>query len=334
MIKNQWYAVLDSKQLKHNKILGVTRLGEKLVFWKDETGEINCIFDKCCHRGASLSKGKIVDNHIECPFHGFQYDSSGKVNLIPANGKDSKIADNYKVNSYLAKQAYGLIWVWYSDKKDNATEIPFFEDLKGGFSYGGFSETWPVHYTRAAENQLDVVHLPFVHDTTIGRGDKTLVNGPVVKWKDNLMTFYVKNESDHGQVPEAPDEIVNYEKLFHLQFQMPNTWQNMISDKVRIFAAFAPIDDENTHIYLRFYQKFIKAPILKEIVNKFSSISNRVILHQDRDVVLTQNPIKTELNMGENLIQGDLPIIEFRKRRDALIKQNKDNIDPLIVEKI
>jgi len=202
VIKNQWYVVLESKQLKKNKLIGVTRLSDKLVFWRDENDEVNCIFDKCCHRGASLSTGKIVNNHVQCPFHGFQYDSSGKVNYIPANGKNAKVADNYKVNAYLVKEAYGFIWLWYSDERNDVPEIPFFEELKERFSYSGFSETWGVHYTRAIENQLDVVHLPFVHKSTIGRGEKTLVNGPVVKWQDNLMTFYVKNEKDNGQKPE------------------------------------------------------------------------------------------------------------------------------------
>ena len=318
MIRSQWYVVLDPKQLKKNKLLGVTRLSEKLVFWRDSKGKVNCIFDKCCHRGASLSTGKVIDDHVECPFHGFKYDSSGKVKLIPANGEKAKIAERYKVNSYIVKEAYGLIWLWYSDYKEDAPPIPFFEDLKEGFSYGGFSETWPVHYTRAIENQLDVVHLPFVHRTTIGRSGKKLVNGPVVKWKDNLMTFYVKNELDHGQTPKKPSEIEDYEKLFHLQFQMPNTWQNIISDNVRIFAAFVPIDEEHTQIYLRFYQSFMKVPILREIVNTLSRFSNRIILHQDRKVVLTQLPIKTELKMDEHLIQGDLSVIEYRKKRESL----------------
>lgn len=318
MIRNQWYAVLDSKELKTNKPLGARRLGEKLVFWRDEEDEVHCIIDKCCHRGASLSAGKIENNHIECPFHGFQYDSDGKVVSIPANGKEASVGSNYKVNSYLVKDAYGFIWLWYGEEKEKAPEIPFFDDLKSGYSYGGFSETWPVHYTRAVENQLDVVHLPFVHKTTIGKGNKTLVNGPVVKWDENLMTFYVKNEKDVGQTPEKASEIDDYEKLFHLQFQMPNTWQNLISDQVRIFAAFAPIDDSHTQIYLRFYQSFMKAPLLRQIVNKMSVVSNKIILHQDRDVVLTQIPIKSELKMGENLVQGDLPIIEFRRRRELL----------------
>ena len=318
VIKNQWYVVLDSKQLKKNKLIGVTRLSDKLVFWRDESNDVHCIFDKCCHRGASLSAGKVLDNHVQCPFHGFQYDSSGKVTCIPANGRDASVPDNYKVNAYLVREAYGFIWLWYSDERKDIPEIPFFEELKEGFSYGGFSETWAVHYSRAIENQLDVVHLPFVHKTTIGRGDKTLVNGPVVRWKDNLMTFYVKNQKDHGQKPEKPNEIEDYEKLFHLQFQMPNTWQNIISDKVKIVAAFVPIDEEHTHIYLRYYQKFIQTPGLKQLVTSLSTIMNKYILHQDRRIVLTQLPIKTELVMGENLVQGDLPIIEYRKRREFL----------------
>lgn len=328
MIPNQWYAVLDSKQVKKNKLIGVTRFSEKLVFWRDESGEVYCIYDKCCHRGASLCAGKLVENHVECPFHGFQYDGSGKVVRIPANGKAAKVAENYRVHAYPAKDAYGLIWVWYGDFDANLPEISFFEELKTGFSYGGFSENWGVHYTRAIENQLDVVHLPFVHKTTIGRGSKTLVNGPVVKWNENRMTFYVKNEQDEGQRPEKPNEITDYEKLFHLQFQVPNIWQNIISDQVRIFAAFAPVDEENTHIYLRFYQSFLRVPVLKELVGALSNVSNRIIFHQDRRVVLTQLPKKSEFRMKENLVQGDLPILEYRKRREQLREAaNKGDTD-------
>lgn len=324
MIPNQWYAVLDSRQVKKNKLIGVTRFSQKLVFWRDESGEVFCIFDKCCHRGASLCAGKLAQNHVECPFHGFQYDGSGKVVCIPANGKQAKVAENYRVNAYQARDAYGLIWVWYGDFHADLPEIPFFEELRTGFSYGGFSENWAVHYTRAIENQLDVVHLPFVHQTTIGRGNKTLVNGPVVKWNENRMTFYVKNEPDEGQRPEKPGEIADYEKLFHLQFQMPNIWQNVISDQVRIFAAFAPVDEENTRIYLRFYQSFLRVPVLRELVGALSNLSNRIIFHQDRRVVLTQLPKKSEFRMKENLVQGDLPILEYRKRREQLIEASKN----------
>ncbi|PMP81182.1 MAG: aromatic ring-hydroxylating dioxygenase subunit alpha, partial [Caldisericum exile] len=73
MIKNQWYVVLSSKELK-DKPIGLTRFGEKLVMWRTKNG-IACIRDICAHRGASLSRGKIVEGHIQCPFQRLQYDS-------------------------------------------------------------------------------------------------------------------------------------------------------------------------------------------------------------------------------------------------------------------
>ena len=63
---------------------------------------------------------------------------------------------------------------------------------------------------------------------------------PVVTWNDDCMTFYVKNDTDRGQIPEKPGEISDYETLFSLQLQMPNLWQNRISDSIRIVAVFAP----------------------------------------------------------------------------------------------
>jgi len=319
MIKNQWYGILDAKELKANKLISVVRMGEKLAIWKSNNGEINCIFDKCCHRGASLSTGKLKHNTVRCPFHGLVYDATGRVIEIPANGKNAPVQERFKVNAYQVKEKYGFIWLWYGDYTDEVPEIPFFKYLRKGFSYGSFSEAWPVHYTRAIENQLDVVHLPFVHRNTIGRGHKTLVNGPVVKWEDNLMTFYVHNMKDDGLTkPLKSKEMENYKDYFSLQFQMPNMWQNRISRDIRIFAVFAPIDEGNTRIYLRFYQRNLKLPVLKQVFNRLSNISNRYILHQDRRAVLTQKPIKTEFKMKENLIQGDAPIIEYRKRRAFL----------------
>jgi len=318
MIQNQWYAILSSHEVKPGKLTGVTRMSEKLVLWRSPDGTVSCIADKCCHRGASLSCGKLNNGHVACPFHGFAYDSTGKVVLIPANGKNSKVAENYKVKGYVVKEAYGFIWLWYGNGKENLPEIPFFDDLRDGFAYGQLSENWNVHYSRAIENQLDVVHLPFVHASTIGRGGKCLVNGPVVKWNGTLMTFYVKNRMDDGSKPEKPDEIKEYEKLFSLQMQMPNLWQNRVAKKVRIMAAFAPVDEENTMIYMRFYHSFLKFPGLCWLMNRLGNVADRTILHQDRRVVLTQLPKKSEVNCGENLIQGDRPIIEYRRMRQKL----------------
>ncbi|MEI6348592.1 MAG: aromatic ring-hydroxylating dioxygenase subunit alpha [Bacteroidota bacterium] len=322
MIYNQWYVILESKELKKNKPYRVTRFNEQLSLWRDEKNNVCCIADKCCHRGVSLSCGKIINGNLECPFHGFVYDKSGIVTIIPANGKNAPVPKTMKVQSYETFEAYGLIWLWWGDNDKIEQEPFFFKELKD-FSYSSFKDHWNIHYSRAIENQLDVVHLPFVHKTTIGRGNKTLVNGPVVVRENELITFYVDNIKDDGKtVPYKPGEIIDYQNLFHLQFHYPNIWQNFISDKIRAFAAFVPVDDENTIVYIRYYQRLIKIPLLKQLMNYIGKLSSIVILRQDKRVVITQLPKKSGLKTDEHLIMGDKPIIEYRKHRQELIEKN------------
>ena len=64
----------------------------------------------------------------------------------------------------------------------------------------------------------------------------------------------------------------------------------------------------------------VRVPVLRGLVCAAGNVANGVILHQDRRVVLTQRPKKTELQMGENLLRGDKPVLEFRSRREELKK--------------
>lgn len=318
MIPNQWYIILESKELKRGKPLRVKRLNQDLALWRDEQGTACCIADRCCHRGASLSLGRIAGGKLLCPFHGFAYDGNGRVTSIPANGRNAPVPETMHVTAYRTWEGFGFIWIWWGDESKVTGKPFFFEELKD-FSYAGFCDPWPVHYTRAIENQLDVVHLPFVHRTTIGRGNKTLVNGPVVVREGELLTFYVNNIPDDGKtVPLKPAEIRDYEKLFRLQFHYPNVWQNFISDKIRALAAFVPVDEENCLVYIRYYQRLIRLPLLRELMNWAGKISSIIILRQDKRVVITQQPKKSEFRMDERLIMGDKPIIEYRKHREEL----------------
>ena len=64
MIPNQWYAVLSAREVRPGKPVGVTRLGQKLVFWRRQDGTVGCLADQCCHRGAALSCGKVAGDEV------------------------------------------------------------------------------------------------------------------------------------------------------------------------------------------------------------------------------------------------------------------------------
>lgn len=321
MIRNQWYAVLESRELK-KRPLGLTRLGERLVFWRDEGGRPVCLYDRCAHRGAALALGKLCEGTIQCPFHGLEYDPSGRCTKIPANGRGAPVPEHFKMTSYPTHEAYGIIWIWWGlERPDTLSPPAFFEDLKGMKPWATVIDPWDNHYTRVLENQLDVVHLPFVHHNTIGRGGKTLVEGPGFEWKGEcLFFFYPFNKRDDGSKPRASSELP-LPGPYKLECILPNLWENYIGDKVRILGLFVPVDETHTLLYLRFYQSFVRLPILKQLMFWLACRYELIISHQDRRVVNTQIPKGDGTGAGEFLLSGDLPIMEFRKKRLELRKR-------------
>lgn len=324
MIQNQWYVVASSNEIGIRP-LGLTRFGEKIVLYRTSSRFLVCLSDRCCHRGAALSIGKVCNgDQIRCPFHGLEYDPSGKCTVIPANGHTALVPSNFRVKSWPVYEAHGFVWVWYGEGFPNP-EIPeFFDDIPEQAKYATVKDHWKTHYSRVIENQLDCVHLPFVHYNTIGRGNRTLVNGPTIEWVSGRKFYmYVYNEVDQGQKPKKPGEVpAPSPSGYKIEFLFPNLWENRIADQVRVLAAFVPIDDENTMLYLRFYQAFATIPVIGKLIALAAMPFNLYVAHQDRRVVETQRPKASGLSIGENLFQGDHPIIEYRKKREALKNQN------------
>ncbi len=331
MISNQWYVILESNEIKRGKPVGFTRMGEKMVGWRDSKGKATVMSDLCPHRGVALSVGKVINDCVQCPFHGFEFDTSGRCTLIPANGRSAPVPKAFQVKTYPTREAHGFVYIWWGEPRESYPELPWFDSLDDKiFSYNTLRDPWATHYSRAIENQLDVVHLPFIHYNSIGRGNRTVVNGPVWQLENkpggsDILNVWVYNEVDSGQVGRSPKEMPAPTRRPFIQFRYPNIWHNWISDDLRIMVAFVPIDGENTLMYLRWYQCSVRIPIVRDIFNWLGRWGNLFIERQDRSVVVTQRPKPSGLKIGEKLIPGDGPIIEYRRRRAALQEANRGN---------
>jgi len=318
MIQNQWYAIAPSKMIKNNKVKALRRCGMDLAIFRDSDGNLGCVIDRCSHRKAALSIGKVKDNCLQCPFHGIEFDKEGKCSFIPANGSAfTKDNSRFNLESYAVREAHGIIYLWYGDASDAVETLPFFSDVSDKTVYSEFADFWPSHYSRSIENQLDVIHLPFIHHTTIGAGNKTLVNGPRVEFVNNILKTSASNEVDKGQTPKLAAECTISDAIF-LKFIFPNIWMNHISDKIKIVIYFAPIDDDGTVLYIRFYCRISKVRVINQIIAFFGIFANRLIERQDRRVVITQEPKVSSYKSGEKLLPGDGPIILYRRLRDEL----------------
>lgn len=322
MIKNQWYAVLSSNKLKAGKLIAARRFGEDIIFFRTSLGVACAVTSLCAHRGASLCNGWLENGNIKCPFHGIEYDSTGKCVHVPSDGKSAEHDySRFNLKHYPTREIGGIIFAWYGEKEPT-TEPDYFDIIADdSYTYDHVEDTWNVQYSRVIENQLDVSHLAFVHHNTIGRGNKTLCNGPKVVWlDDNTMRTSADNMVDNGQTPKisADSEI----KSTNLTFKFPNMWLNHVTDKIQILAFFIPVDEEHSIIALRFYNKITGFKPVDKLIAWMGSRANKVIERQDKRIVETQLPKKSDLKMDECLVAADLPIVEYRAKRSKLQNDN------------
>ena len=320
---NHWYAVLDSSEVR-TKPVGVERFGTRLVFWRDHSGDVHALPDRCPHLGAALSLGRICGGELACPFHGIRFDGTGRCTHVPALGASVEAPQVLAMRAYPLLERHGLIWLWWGSADPDPPEPAFFPELDRKWSHGTVTTEWPVHYTRAIENQLDVAHLAFVHRTTIGRGGRSLVEGPHVEADDDGVRVWVFNRRDDGQPPREAAQLAqaSRDRMPSLHFRFPGCWLLNISPRFRNFIAFVPVNEHCTRYYLRSYLRY-RNPLLAPVIHWLVSLSNRLILGQDRRVVVTQ-PVGSSLEAeGEHLMRSDQAIMAFRRMLARHLQENR-----------
>ncbi len=299
VIQNRWYAVLASSELGAERPVGRRRFGLDLVFWRDGRGGVAVATDRCPHRRAKLSLGRVKEGCVECPFHGFTFDAEGGCRSIPAH-PERPVPRAMRVDAATAREAHGYVWLWTGPAEAPTAPIPFF-DFEG-FTHAGSEHTEPVevHYTLAIENQLDFAHLPFVHANTIGRG---MPPGPM----------NVRTEVEGDRIRAWLDGQDDF-----LELRGPNVWRLRLGANLYQQLAFAPVDARRMVYYVRTYQRVVRVPGLDWLFGAAQRLTNPVILRQDSRVVESIPAGETRLRgAGEVLVPSDAPIIAYRRWREA-----------------
>lgn len=98
---------------------------------------------------------------------------------------------------------------------------------------------------------------------------------------------------------------------------------NHISKKIKVIIYFAPVDDENTVLYIRFYCRLTRFKPLNRLIAYIGKFTNKIVERQDKRIVITQKPKASVLKSGEKLVMGDKPIVMYRKIREDLKKHLK-----------
>ena len=111
---NFWYLVADAREITDAPV-GFKRLNQDIVVWRDERGEINVVEDRCPHRGARLSKGRVQGGRITCAYHGLQLDGDGVITATPPT-PDCPFVGQKAIKSYPCRELEGAVWVYFGDE--------------------------------------------------------------------------------------------------------------------------------------------------------------------------------------------------------------------------
>ncbi|MGI9295490.1 MAG: Rieske 2Fe-2S domain-containing protein [Pseudomonadales bacterium] len=187
VLKKCWHPAGIAKDLSDQSPLMASRiLGENIVIWRNEDNTLRAFNDRCPHRGAALSRGKVCNNRLRCPYHGWEFNEQGDCELIPAH-PDAKIPGKAKVPSYLVREHAGLIWVTLSDAPLDFPEFPAMSEP--GITVYNRGYEVDLDYIRIVENFLDVSHVPIVHLGYLGTPESVELPPYRVEENDEMGRF-------------------------------------------------------------------------------------------------------------------------------------------------
>ena len=114
----QWVEVAQAKQLDVPRpVLPITLQNKTYVLFRDDTGALGLIGRNCPHRGADLCYGRLEDNGLRCPFHGWHFDRTGQCVEQPAEPEGSQMFTQIKVPMVPVKEENGVILAWAENKE-------------------------------------------------------------------------------------------------------------------------------------------------------------------------------------------------------------------------
>jgi 5,5'-dehydrodivanillate O-demethylase len=244
LLRRYWHPIALASDVTEEKPVKFVRiLGENLVLFKDKERRIGLLDDRCSHRGASLSYGRVEARGISCPYHGWLYDIHGNCLEVPAEPKGSNFACTVKHKAYPAQEFAGLYWAYLGPEPAPVIAKYDVWARTVGWHWIRALPTLDCNWLQAMENSVDPAHLQILHQEFYGRGLRQPVN-TTRGFTDDVthVEFYLTEHGIMKQRTYANGITDEHPLLF------PTILRQGPSTQIR-----TPVDDEHTlHIHVLF----------------------------------------------------------------------------------
>jgi phenylpropionate dioxygenase-like ring-hydroxylating dioxygenase large terminal subunit len=319
MFINNWYVACTVDELGDSPRL-VKILAHDFVVFRNDTG-IHCFSDLCCHRGASLSLGTCKDNQLECPQHGWLFNSDGKCTLIPAGIKTpTEPPKRARVPAYPVEEKYGLVFVFLGNMDEQ--ERPAVPDIMPEWD----TDDWhkdvitrdkDINYMRMCENYNDPCHVHYIHEFA-----KWLPKGVSIvdhELTDSYVKAWHAAWDKGGNHSESSGLMMEYNVISCVS---RNTNYQPDYPPQIVTAYTTPVDDHNTRIYMVILMPKDEITMLDgSTVRGASATEHRDLVTMTRDVVMdedyvvlrTTRPVNAAPTTEEVLVEADRTVVQVRQ---------------------
>jgi len=337
-LKNCWYVAAWDYELIDGKMLARTLLGENVLLYRGDSGEVIALNNRCPHRGALLSEGRREGDSVRCMYHGIKYDHTGKCVQIP--GQDM-IPPKLRVRKYPIVESGHIIWIWMGDpaRADRAL-ISEFAPLhdpkwKGLPAYLHYD----ANYLLIVDNLSDFSHLAFVHTHTLGGTEEyAYVTKPTVVEKQErgfrVERWHMNSESPpfHKRVIRDKDARVDRRNhvtmlvpgIFYMETMFAPAGQGAEAGKVQNAREYrncqymTPETERTTHFFWVYLNNFegddstISRSLLDSLIEGF--MEDKAIIERQ------QETFEEDPGFRPLAILADAPLAHFRRVLEKLIE--------------
>lgn len=178
-VRRCWYVAAWTHEIASGQLAARMIINEPIVLYRTGEGAVVALEDRCCHRFAPLSRGRLEGDDVRCMYHGLKYDKGGACIEIPGQ---ALIPPKARVKAYPVAEKHGWIWVWMGEPAlADPRLIPAAvgpEDPSWTLRCGQMD--YQANYLLINDNLTDFSHLSFVHARSFGTSEEFARTRPTI----------------------------------------------------------------------------------------------------------------------------------------------------------
>jgi phenylpropionate dioxygenase-like ring-hydroxylating dioxygenase large terminal subunit len=199
-LNGYWYIAAPAAELGTKPIRQVVE-GEILVLFRDSIGKPWALVDRCAHRGMALSEGRVVDDCLECPYHGWRYNGRARLCTVPSCDESTLLPQPKTMRAYPVVESDGHLWVWIGQDAPAAAPFRFPHCGEPGWNTFFMHTRFEAPVDACLENFLDVPHTLLVHPGLFRGKDQRATKVQVRRGQDFVEAEFINEQPMQGIGP-------------------------------------------------------------------------------------------------------------------------------------